>query len=514
MRIITLGFPMPSGQVDNHSIANAPALFEYDACVLDPRAVSQQIEGIAAGSVDLRKPDGTPVQAGATGAFQFGLGELLELRRDEMARLLGKGGTVVVIGYPTVPHHSVGTLPGANRYTILPAPDGVRYAPPQLLPADGAGVTAIDLRHAFAGYLQDFSKRITYRARWDTTRIEHFELVGTVFGRSAGGADVAVEFQVGPGRVVFLPPLSNELRGPQRRPLTEVLVDGLMRSVEAPPLETPPSWVSRFDLPGLEESSTRLQLAEQAFAEAEGGLAEARAFHDEAERFRGLLWRAGTYGFKPLVEEAMRTLGFDVSVQPSGSTTLKDASEVALLEVDASESTVDERKYLSLQRRIEDEFLRSGVRRKGVIVVNGERLTAPAQRKAPYAETLANACANFGYALLTGETLFTLVTYALEGLDDAELTAEEGTETLAAIRESILTSDGLVSVEETEESEVEAEVELELDEEGAVETPEDAVEEAEAELVGVVAAEVVDEAADGVGTESEAVVDGVTEGGD
>ena len=72
---------------------------------------------------------------------------------------------------------------------------------------------------------------------------------------------------------------------------------------------------------------------------------------------------------------------------------------------------------------------------------------APQVRRKPYADTLANACANFGYALLTGETLFSLVRFALEqgALEDAD------PETLSSIRETILSSDGLVLVEESEE---------------------------------------------------------------
>ena len=450
MRIVTLGFPMPSARVDNHSIANAPSLFEYDACLMDARSVSRQIEEIAAGSADLRKPDGSPVQAGATGAFHFGLGELLAQRRSEMERLLAKGGIVVVMGYPSVPHQIVGTLPGASRYTILPAPEGVAYRPPQLVPGDGTGVQALDPRHAFAGYLQDFGNRITYRARWETARIPDFASVGRVFGRSPGGADVALEFRLGPGRVIFLPPPTNDLKGAQRRPLTESLMEGIVRSFEAPPDEAAPGWVWQFTLPGVEESEERLQAAEQAFAEAEGDLVEARAFQADATKFQGLLWRDGLYGFEALVRDAMRTLGFDVEADLGRAAALShlpddaDAPEVALLEIDASDKTVNERAYLGLQRRIEEEFLHSGHRRKGVIVVNGERRTAPQVRRAPYADTLANACANFGYALLTGETLFSLVTFALE---------EGDADTLAAIRETILTSDGLVSVEESDDAE-------------------------------------------------------------
>jgi hypothetical protein len=114
-------------------------------------------------------------------------------------------------------------------------------------------------------------------------------------------------------------------------------------------------------------------------------------------------------------------------------------AEVALLEVDASAHTVKESSYFRLQRRIEEEFMRSGVRRKGVIAVNGERQQDPKDRMAPLSETLVNACENFGYALITGESLFALVSYALEGAD---------AEKMAANRQTILEADGLITIEE------------------------------------------------------------------
>ena len=286
---------------------------------------------------------------------------------------------------------------------------------------------------------------------------------------------IGVEFRVGPGQVIFLPPPTQELRGMQRRPMTEAIVDGIGRAFDAPPPETMPAWVRRFDLPGVKESETRLKEAEGSFAEAESQLVEARAFHAEAQKFRGLLWGEGHYTFEPLVHEAMQTLGFEVRDGAGGGRVLlhegdgDPPKQTALLEIDFADGTVTERSYLRLQRRIEEEFLRKGERRKGVIVVNGQRLTAPSERKQPYSDLLGNACANFGYALLTGDTLFTLVTYALEdtGLEDPDA------ETLAAIREIILDSDGPVSVEEMDEDADIPEEDEELDEDAPDEEADD-----------------------------------------
>ena len=62
-------------------------------------------------------------------------------------------------------------------------------------------------------------------------------------------------------------------------------------------------------------------------------------------------------------------------------------------------------------------------------------------------ETLVNACENFGYALITGDSLFSLVSYALEGAD---------ADTLASIRQTILDAEGLLAIDEGEEATEEA----------------------------------------------------------
>jgi len=445
MRVISLGFALPDPRVDNHSIANAPALFEYDACLLDPAAVSRQIEDIAQGAGSssggmYQTPAGSPVMPGATGAFHFGLGELLEQRRREAQKLLERGGVIAVFGYPNAPHASVSTLPGANRYTILPAAPGVVYRAPQLLAGAGGGsIKALDHAHPFAAYLDDLAGRLRFRSWWDVDAIADFESVGTVLARSQGGAAVAVEFQVLAGRVVFLPPPNTEPRGAARRNVTEALLESLIRSLETPEPEEAPNWVSRYDLPGMRDARTTVERAEGLFAEAESRLIETRAALADASRYQGLLWREGHYAFAPLVRDAFRALGFVVTPELREPAELADGAEVALLEVDASAHTVKESSYFRLQRRIEEEFIRSGVRHKGVIAVNGERQQDPKDRTAPLSETLVNACENFGYALITGESLFALVSYALEGTD---------AETLATIRQTILEADGLLAIEE------------------------------------------------------------------
>ena len=449
MHIVSLGFALPNPQVDNHSIANAPSLFEYDACFIDPRVVSTQIEEIIAGTGQFQTSAGAPLQAGATGVFHHGLGELISQRRDELQRLIDRGGLIVVLGYPNVPHPGVTTLPGADRFSILPAAPGVVYRPPQLVPGDGRTIQSLEPAHPWSVYLSEMQGKLRYQAHWNLEAIPDSGATAQVFARSKGGAAVGVDFKIGPGRLVMIPPPAGEVLGRTRRPLIDAIIESVQRTLEDRGDEVSPNWLRRFDLPGLAPALEEVEAAQQSFAEAESRLVEARAHATDASKYHGLLWRAGHYSLEPLVRDAFRELGFTVPTDLTRSAELRDGDQIALLEIDASNGSVAESAYLALQRRIEADFLRSGERRKGIIVVNGERLSDPGARKQPFSETLRNACDNFGYALITGDALFALVSYALERREDES--SGPDAELLAEIRATILETDGLLSVEENDD---------------------------------------------------------------
>jgi len=159
VRIISIGCPVPSPNVDNHSIANAPSIFDYDACIIDPQSVSEQIEGIAASTLDVKAPDGRLISLGESGAFHFGLGELLEQRRRELQQLMECGGLIVMFIYPSVRHPNVASYPGLNRYSLIPGPEGDPFKWPSLRPADGKDVRPAIPQHPVSGFLDDLGGR-------------------------------------------------------------------------------------------------------------------------------------------------------------------------------------------------------------------------------------------------------------------------------------------------------------------------------------------------------------------
>ena len=440
MRVVSIGCPLPSPLVDNHSIANAPSLFDYDACVWDPYAVSEQIEGLAAGGAGLRSADGRPVQAGASGAFSFGLSELLEQRRLELQQLIERGGVLLVFAHPNIAHPSVAAMPGLERYTLIPSPGAGALRWPTLRAGDGREIRAAAPQHPLADYLDELSARLRYRAVWEE-RSPDFPQGAQVLARSIGGAAIAAEFETGAGRLVFAPPPQDGLTTADRKRFTTAALELLTRLVDEDGAGREPNWARRYDTEPIAAAREALTAATVELQEAQRRETETRAALAEASRFSELLWRPNGARLAALTADAFRLLGYEVATGASGAE-LKDDEGAALLELAASEQTVSERVYLTLQGRLEEHFLSRQERPKGIIVVSGQRDLDPNMRRQAWTRPLENACETFGYALIPVAALYELVNFAIEDPDP---------EVLAELRASIRETAGVLEVEEPEE---------------------------------------------------------------
>ena len=439
MRIISIGCPVPSPSVDNHSIANAPSIFDYDACIIDPQQVSEQIEGIAASTLNAKAADGRPVGAGESGAFHFGLGELLLQRQWELTQLMDRGGALIVFLYPNVRHSGVAAFAGLDRYSIIPAPEGDPFRWPTLRPADGKDARASDAQHPASGFLDDLSGRLRYRALLDLPADSAAEVVG----RSIGDAVVAAEFRVGAGRLVVLPPPDN-LAASQRKTFSASLLEMIERLLEDPEAAAAPVWVRRYDTPEAASARDELSDAQQELKNSQRRVAEAESLLLDTTRFQRMLWQSQNHAFREAVEDAFRLLGYGPSQTESGLE-LRDGAESALVELASASGAVSDRVYLALQQRIEEQYLRRKARPKGIIVANGFRETDPRIRREPFPKTLVNACETFGYALIPVEALYELVSFAMEAADEPEA--------LADIRQSIADTAGVLEVSLEDEAE-------------------------------------------------------------
>jgi hypothetical protein len=435
MRILSLGFPMPGPPVDNHSFAGAPAFFDYDALVVDPKALSQLIEEIADGGEQHATRAGDRIVNGPSVPGAVGLAALLRDRHNETARLLARGGVVVCFAYPNVAHERVAGFPDCDRYCWLPPAGGVRYAEPFLRRGDGAQVRPEPESHPFSPFLARFQGRLAYQAYFD----EAASLPTQVLARSAGGAAVAIEIATGEGRIVFLPPPARPPGTDERYELSSALQEAIRQMLRLASASAAPYWLHEYLLPGLGGRIAARAETEVQLIEAQKALETSTKALDELERYRRLLWQEGRYGLEDGVRAALALLGFQVYPaslhQPAQISHMDErpVARVALLEVDASEGAAGMDGHYRLRQRLE-EAIAQGKPARGLLIVNGYRRTPPAERPQQYDDALRVAAERLRYCLATSEQLYHAVRAALEG-DDA---------TVSAFRERLLTAEGVL----------------------------------------------------------------------
>ncbi|MBI1884910.1 MAG: hypothetical protein HYS09_01100 [Chloroflexi bacterium] len=253
MRTLVIGLPLPHVSFDNFSFLSAPSFFDYEAMIVEAAAVSRVIEDVMEGRAEHRTHDSLPVVNGPGGTSAMGLTDLLRVRRLETERFLGRGGLLACFAYSDAPHPGVDGFPDCRRYSWLPAPSGLSYAEPWLLPGFGhRGAEASDPSHPFAHYVGLYGSRLAFRAHFDEQAPGAVEAM-RVFARSPGGAAVGVEVTAGGGTIVFIPPLGDLDMGRDRMPLAQTLAECIEAALQ-PSGETPPHWMRKETaIPGREE---------------------------------------------------------------------------------------------------------------------------------------------------------------------------------------------------------------------------------------------------------------------
>ncbi len=412
MRVLVVGFPLPNPKFDNYNLLTSPSWFDYDALIIDPESVSTVIEDVVTHREEHKTRAEEPIQNRPTNPLTVGLEAVIRRRRAEAARLLENGGTIAAFARPDVIHEGVAGFAGCNRYSWLPAPAGVTWDESFLVRADGTEVRVVDSTHPFAPIIERHDRWISYRARIEENA-PGFGAYGHVFARSAGGVPVAVDLTVGKGHVILLPAFGSIAYGDQRFELAGEFLEALRRVAGSVADVTPPHWVADLALPGSEDAERQEREAAAAVETAQSRLAETRAELNKLTRFRSLLWQEGAHGLGPIVREAFRALGFEVEADPDKPGWIADGGVRAFFEIESSTDPVKEWPYLRLQKRVEQDLLRTKDPKHGLIVVNGQRLTPLPNRTEQISDTLRAAAENARFGILTTERLFDLVKYVL-----------------------------------------------------------------------------------------------------
>ncbi len=433
MRLLSIGHPLPNRLIDNHTIFNAPTVFDYDAIVVDPSTMLTAIAEAAEARAEHLTHADVPVTDGETTDGTAGLAELLRRRRDEFARALDRGALVIVFTHPQASYAGVSGFTGCDRYFWLPAPAGMGWDASQLRGGEGTAAVIADHGHAFTPVIDALRPDLLYRAYFDD-RAPGFAAASQVFARSPGGAPIGVEFAVGNGAVIFLPARKGR-GGDVAQKLARALVEAVQARMGIDDADAP-RWLSQHPVPGLGEREAATIAANDRLEAATAEVAEKQGEADELRRVRDVLWRGGEHSLLPAVQRCLELLGF-ARWADDGPVRMTAAEGDLHLEVAASRESVDMVPHYRLRARLDAVIERERTAPRGLVVVNGERLNEPALREAPYDDALRVAAEATRYAIVTADELFAAAVSALGGADDGSL---------AAIRTRLLETDGIATL--------------------------------------------------------------------
>lgn len=435
MKLLAIGFPLPNADIDNYNIFSAPSFFDYDAVLIDPASITRVAGQLTEEGIEFESFDGRPVVNHPSSAAAVSAADQIRRRADEVQRLLEAGGLVFVIARPNAVQSGVYGFEGCDRYSWLPAPAGLAWSHPFLRAAEGKSVRVLAEDHPLASFFREFRSEISYRAYFDDHQAPVRSAL-TPLAAAGGGAWIAAEFPVARGRVIFIPAVgeTSNLRRPE---IAQGIVDAGVRLLNAPTVEDPPHWTRTLAVPGLEQLEAELQDAETAATETQARLDAVNERVAVLANHRHLLYEEG----QPFLEatiDALRLIGFAVVSQPGEPLVLENEGERAFADLESSRDQVVEWPYVRLQRRLEERLLKQGENTKGIVIVNGFRVSSPETRGAEFTDALRIACENYRYSLLTTQTLFALVQRALGGANEAAR---------SAIRRRIMRANGLLEFE-------------------------------------------------------------------
>ncbi len=420
MRLLAIGSPLPHIDIDNYSFLTAPSFFDYDALYVDPISVTAHVKQLLDGAKEFDSFDGRPVLNAATTATAVSIADQLRRRGEETQRLLESGGVVIVAGRPNATLGGVLGFEGCDRYGWLPAPAGMAWAPPYLKAAEGRTIRIVREEHPLATLLRDYRRELGVRAVFDD-RQQLFRQNGTTIATGGWGVPHTVEFAVLAGKVIFMPPLIDEMSY-FRSEFAEKLMDAVAQIAGTARVEPAPNWASSLALPGLEQLEAELESASRSAEEAAARLESTREQHDTLATHRRLLTEDGR-GLLDAVSSALTLLGFAVNRAEGGGLEATTDGETVFIECEGSRDDVVEWPYVRLQRRLEKRLLAESGKARGIVVANGHRSLPPEDRPdRQWSDPLRIACENYQYTLVTSQTLFGLVRRTLGGADEAALT--------------------------------------------------------------------------------------------
>jgi hypothetical protein len=373
------------------------SISDYDALLIDPQALDSGMT-----SDDLRRRI-------------FEINDLLNLKGGIVICMLRQNWTLVVSGAQM------------DRYGIfeLTAPRIVPMLRTAVRPGDGSQITPVSsAKGMLGGYFRLLSGSLRFAAYFDTADANIAAVGGIVFAHDSVRHAVAVEFDLGAGRLCFVP-VPQDVSGEQVGAAIVRVVEthfGGPREIEAP------AWSVDVPIPGGTAYDAKIADLEQKEQQIDTEIAQLKQKRADVLSFRMLLYGYGKSVLEPVVRSAFRLLGFtvpepdeyagewDVELHQTQPTT------TAIGEIEGSAGVIDVDKFRQLLDYFQAEVLEGRVH-KGILIGNGYRLRdldAP-ERQSQFSTHAQRGGNQNGFCLLPTTELFKAVCAVLEAPDDEGL---------------------------------------------------------------------------------------------
>ncbi|MCA9855761.1 MAG: hypothetical protein KC458_00620 [Dehalococcoidia bacterium] len=437
MRVLSIGHRMRHRNLDNHTILNAPNIADYDAIVLDLGATFDTVREAAQQSAHYSTNADVPIVNGDSTDGMTGLAEVLQRRRDEIARALDNGATILVFTAPQSRFHGINGLHSFDRFFLLPAPDGVAWDDRTVQGSEGTAVAVVDHDHPFVRVFEVYRRNVQYRAVFND-RAEGVAKAGRVLIRATGGQAVGIDFPVLNGHLVFLPSPKASSAGNFPDQLGAAVMEAMQDQLGRPD-EDPPRWANEFAPPGIEDRRNEVQRARADLDQAQAALDEAQKGLREEEYLRDALWAAGDAALLPAALKCGEIIGFRIARDGNSDPMFMDGSTAVHVVVAGAVDTVDMAAHYRLRARLDKIIETRAVNPRGVLIVNGQRQTHPLERKRQFEDAVRVAAEGQGYAILTASDLFRVAYAARAGLPE---------DRLAQARERIASTNGVVELDD------------------------------------------------------------------
>ena len=417
VRMLSIGITASHPRIEDSDFFNAPSFFDFDVMFVDPLEVANQVQDVVQREISVTRTGKRIGNGGTVAPDYVPLATFLGSRKAEVNRMMSRGGVLVCFLRPP---STIDGIRGLNDWTLyewLPRPLLHMYDQDRIIPASSELSGVLMPEHPFTYYFEAYDDPAACDAFFGdwVRRIGEYIPIA----QNRGGYVAACQFQSGSGSLIFLPP-----RKPQDSDAEDKFGGVLWQCAQAflsggAPIEEPP-WADDFDVPGLDKSEEDVDAAHIEVKNAEAALAESVVTRDELKRLRSMLWTQGKYLLEPTVRRAFVLLGFD-QAEPKGDVdaVLTEAMEVvALAEIEGTKGLVGVRKYRQLRQYVDDDFIESGTRKKGILVGNARIDLHPGERGEQFSEEVRRGADGQKFCLLPTTELFRLVQLVLaEGAD-------------------------------------------------------------------------------------------------